>query len=178
MILPTQPPPSRSMEAAVKRDDTDLRHARRSTAGAVYVEFLIAFLPVFFFFLSLVQLIFVQTASIITKHAAVKAVRAAVVVLPDDPMYYGGVGVGDFSGKRRDDIERAARIPLATMGLDADAVKVSVSAYHRSALLRLQLEYRYRCKVPLGRLVVCGLGQRKTLTAEAAMPSQGADYVY
>lgn len=152
---------------------------RRAVLGAVYVEFLIAFLPIFFFFLSLVQLIFVQTANLITKHAAVKAVRAAVVVLPDDPKYYGGVPVGSFTGKRKDDIERAARVPLSTMGLDINAVKVSFDgAYSRDALLKLKLEYQYHCEVPWGRFVVCGLGQHKKIVAEAALPNQGVDYVY
>ena len=87
----------------------------RSTAGAVYVEFLIAFFPLFFFFLALVQFIFLETAHLITKHAAVKAVRAAAVVLADDPKYYGKVPVGSFTGARKIDIERAARVPLSAL---------------------------------------------------------------
>ena len=53
---------------------------KRGDEGAVMVEFLAAFLPIFAFFLGLVQLVFIQTASLIVNHAAHVAVRAAVVV--------------------------------------------------------------------------------------------------
>ena len=152
----------------------------RATAGAVYVEFLIAFLPVFFFFLSLVQLAFVQTANLIVKHAATKAVRAAVVVLPDDPQYYGGVPVGSFSGQRKSDIERAAQIPLATMGLlEAAAAKITVNGpYSRNAPLTATVDYDYHCKVPWGRFAVCGLTNFKRIQGQATLTTQGADYAY
>jgi len=153
---------------------------RRSVAGAVYVEFLIAFLPVFFFFLSLVQLIFVQTANLVTKHAAAKAVRAAVVVLADDPARYGGVPVGQMAGARKADIERAAQIPLGTMGLlEAAAAKITVEGgYSRNAMLTAKIEYQYHCKVPWGRFVICGVANFKKINAEASMTAQGADYAY
>jgi len=153
----------------------------RATRGAVYVEFLVAFLPVFFFFLALVQLVFVQTANLIVKHAAVKAARAAVVVLPDDPKYYGGTPVGSFSGQRKDDIERAAQIPLSTMGLlSLFDTKVTVEgATGRDSLVKVKVEYNYLCQVPWGRFVVCGgFVNRKKIVAEAALPNQGADYEY
>ena len=149
---------------------------RRATAGAVYVEFLIAFLPVFFFFLGLVQLAFVQVANLVVKHAATKAVRAAVVVLPDDPQYYGGVPVGSYSGQRQSDIERAAQIPLGALGLlEAAAAKITVdTAYSRNAMLTAKVEYQYHCKVPWGRFVVCGLSNFKKISGQATMTAQGA----
>jgi hypothetical protein len=164
----------------VKPDSDAKNTLLRSTKGAVYVEFLIAFLPLLFFFLGLVQLIFVQTASLIVKHAASKAVRAAVVVLPDDPKYYGGTPVGQFSGQRKSDIERSAQIPLATMGLlEAAAAKITVDGgYSRNAMLKAKVEYYYHCKVPWGRFVVCGFSNFKKLTGEASMTAQGADYEY
>jgi hypothetical protein len=157
-----------------------LEGPRRSRKGAVYVEFLIAFLPVFFFFLSLLQLIFLQTASLITHHAAANAVRAAVVVLPDDPKHYNNVPVGSFSGQRKSDIEKAAQIPLATMGLlEAAATKVTIKpSYARNALLTAKVEYQYHCKVPWGRFLICGFTNFKKITAEASMTNQGALYEY
>ena len=150
----------------------------RATRGAVYVEFLIAFLPVFFFFLSLVQLMFVQTANLVVKHAAVKAARAAVVVLHDDPKFYGGVPMGSFSGQRKADIERAAKIPLAPLGVAASAVTVAMnSSYRRDDLVKVTVECEYTCKVPWGRFTVCGGGKKK-LVGEAAMPNQGAEFEY
>lgn len=160
--------------------DHPLAGPRRPRAGAVYVEFLIAFFPVFFFFLSLVQLIFLQTASLIVHHAASKAVRAAVVVLPDDAKYYGDVPVGSFTGQRKTDIERAAQIPLGPMGLiEAKAAKITIEGgYSRNAMLTAKVEYQYHCKVPWGRFVICGLANLKKITAEASMTNQGAQYDY
>jgi hypothetical protein len=153
---------------------------RRGTAGAVYVEFLIAFLPVFFFFLGLVQLAFVQVANLVVKHAATKAVRAAVVVLPDDPQYYGGAPVGSFTGQRQSDIERAAQIPLLPLGLlEAAAAKITVDTpYSRNAMLTAKVEMQYHCRVPWGRFVVCGLSNFKKITGQATMTAQGALYEY
>jgi len=165
-VIPTAPDP--------------LQGPRRGRAGAVYVEFLIAFLPIFFFFLGLVQLAFVQTANLIVKHAATKAARAAAVVLPDDPQYYGGVPVGSFSGQRQTDIEHAAQIPLATLGLlEASTAQVTVdTAYSRNALLTAKVTYQYHCKVPWGLFAVCGLSNFKQISGQATMTAQGALYEY
>jgi len=68
-------------------------HARPGTLGtrgAVFVEHLLIFLPLFILFLGAVQLALIQAADIQVAHAANTAARAAIVVLDDDPMYYGG----------------------------------------------------------------------------------------
>jgi len=54
------------------------------------LEFLIAFVPVWTFFLCVVQLAFITHANLMVKHSADSAARSAVVVLPDDPSEYGG----------------------------------------------------------------------------------------
>ena len=58
--------------------------------GTVFLEFLVVFVPLWTFFLSLVQLALISHANLIVKHAADAAARSAVVVLPDDPNEYGG----------------------------------------------------------------------------------------
>ena len=60
-----------------------------ATSGAVFVEFLIAFLPVYVFFLCLVQLAILFAVSLVTEHAATSAARAAAVVIGDDASRYG-----------------------------------------------------------------------------------------
>lgn len=57
----------------------------RCDAGAVYVEFLIAFFPVFLLFLGTVQLAFVRGAQLVVREAAARACRTAIVILDDDP---------------------------------------------------------------------------------------------
>ncbi|MGB8221198.1 MAG: hypothetical protein WCF10_01365 [Polyangiales bacterium] len=58
--------------------------------GVVFLEFLIAFVPLWAFFLCVVQLAFIMQANLMVKHSADAAARSAVVVLPDDPAEYGG----------------------------------------------------------------------------------------
>jgi hypothetical protein len=58
--------------------------------GVVYLEFLIAFIPVWTFFLCVAQLAFITHANLMVKHSADSAARSAAVVLPDDPNEYGG----------------------------------------------------------------------------------------
>jgi Flp pilus assembly protein TadG len=62
----------------------------RDLRGAVYVEFLLVFLPVFLLFLCILELGFLYTGRLVAQHAATRAARAAVVILDDDPAFYGG----------------------------------------------------------------------------------------
>lgn len=69
--------------------------------GAVYVEFLIAFFPVFLIFLAICQLALVTAARVVVSHAAVAGVRAAIVVLEDPGDQhdnYDGTPLGILSG--------------------------------------------------------------------------------
>ncbi|MFI5298021.1 MAG: TadE/TadG family type IV pilus assembly protein [Polyangiales bacterium] len=161
---------------------------RRETGGAVYVEFLIAFMPLFMTFMSIVQFGFLQIADIMTKHAAVTGVRAAVVVLPDDPANYSDAEPYRVVGQRKTDIETAVKIPLLVVSpLPLPTVTFPTSAggsddqttpFAHDALVRVQVKFDYICAVPLGREIVCGLTGIKTLKAEAALPMQGANYVF
>ena len=53
--------------------------------GAVYVEFLIAFLPLFVTFLCILQLALLFTLKLHTDHAAVQGARAGAVIFGDRP---------------------------------------------------------------------------------------------
>ena len=64
------------------------RSLARGTSGAVYVEFLIAFLPFFVMVLGIAQSALMYMAHLVVQHSATVAVRAAIVVLPDDPSKY------------------------------------------------------------------------------------------
>jgi hypothetical protein len=70
--------------------------------GAVYVEFLIAFFPVFLIFLAVCQLALVTAARVVVTHAAVTGVRSAIVVLEDpgdEHDNYDGVPLGILSNE-------------------------------------------------------------------------------
>jgi hypothetical protein len=70
------------------------------TRGAVYVEFLLVFMPIFLLFLAVVELGLVYAAQLVVQHSANRAARAAVVVIDDDPARYGGEARGrlDMTG--------------------------------------------------------------------------------
>ena len=71
---------------------------RRDENGAIYVEFLLVFMPVFLIFLGLVQASLMFAANLIVAHAANVAARAAMVVLDDDPGQYGNEKRNDLTG--------------------------------------------------------------------------------
>ena len=66
--------------------------------GSVYVEFLIVILPLLFFLLALVQTARMYVGHLAVKRAANTASRAAVVILDDDPRYYGGAPRNSLTG--------------------------------------------------------------------------------
>lgn len=164
------------------------RKALLGTRGAVMVEFLVAFLPLFIFFECLVQLAGLYTAKLVVQHAASTAARAAVVVLNDNPKYYDDVEPGKATGKRREDIESAATIPLMAVKSIVH-VKVTLPSskggnddrkeFGRNDLVHVKVEATYLCQVPFAKRVVCNLfTETRTLTGEAALPNNGADYEY
>ncbi len=63
---------------------------QRDTRGAVYVEFLLAFIPLFFMFLGMIQMGMLYGASLVVQHSSNVAARAAMVVMDDDPRQYDG----------------------------------------------------------------------------------------
>lgn len=87
-MSPTRTPRPRSSRRA---------RARRRREGAVYAEFLIAFPPVLMFFLCLIQLSMIFVAKLSVQHAAGRAARAAVVVIPDDPAHYDDEPINDLT---------------------------------------------------------------------------------
>jgi hypothetical protein len=68
--------------------------------GAVYVEFLLAFFPLFLLFLALCQLALIAAAEAVVRHSAYLAVRSAIVVLEDEPNRHDGVERGILSTLR------------------------------------------------------------------------------
>lgn len=100
----------------------ELRPARRSLGdrGAVYVEFLIVFMPLFLLFLAVCQLALLAAARLVVQHAALSGARSAIVVLEDDPNRYGRAPRGSLSNGRASaapSIEHA----LASLGLRTTA---------------------------------------------------------
>jgi hypothetical protein len=114
---------------------------RAATGGAVYVEFLVVVGPLLLLFLGLAQLALACGAHLLVCHAAARAARAAIVILPDDheaasyagdalnQVGSGAPGLETYAaapgGGRLDAIRRAARLTLAPASPSLDALSSS-----------------------------------------------------
>jgi hypothetical protein len=157
--------------------ETDVRRASLvgDTGGAVYVEFLMAFLPVMIFFVGTWQFTELCAADLVLKRAASAAVRAASVVLADDPSFYGGEAVNEFGGERRADVNAAAAMILSSSPRFS-VFKVDIEGERRpSAPITAVVSARFNCGLGWVSLV-CGGGSTRLLSARATYPYQGARY--
>jgi hypothetical protein len=151
---------------------------RQDQRGAIFVEQLIAYLPVMFFFMASWQLIDLCAAHLILERAASAAARAAVVVLPDDPAFYDGVAKDSFSGKRKEDIELAAALVLATSPHFSSDFTVEVpSGLKGSVPLTAVVKAKFHCFAGWVSLV-CGPTGVRELSAKSVYAYQGAGYSY
>jgi hypothetical protein len=175
---------------------------RDDTRGAVYVEFLIAFMPVFVFFLCLLQLALLFSAKLLVEHAATEGSRAAAVVFADEPKPYNEASPKPnvLSKERRKTVRGAVLIALAPLILDDTVAAVHVDypdgpggkdqpadtpikARTGDAMMRIRVDATVTCKIAIANLLACerfGNSQLRTRTipAESVFPYQGASYEY
>jgi hypothetical protein len=178
---------------------------RHDTRGAVYVEFLIAFLPVFVFFLCLLQLALLFSAKLMVEHAATEGARAAAVVFPDEPGPYNEPqpGTNTLSAPRERTVRSAVLIALAPLILDDTVASVAVfyppadqpgaetqkagtpiKARTGNGMIRVRVEAQVVCKIAFANMIACEKsGVSSTLRvrhvpAESPYPYQGASYAY
>lgn len=151
----------------------------RDTAGALFVEHLIAFLPVMYFFLATWQLIELFTADLIVRRAANAAVRAAAVVLPDDPNSFGrDANIHKYAGLRRDYVQLAAELVLMAAGNIEDNVTVEVTGnFSGHSPITAEVTARFRCTAGWVN-IVCGGQPTRTLTQSSTYVYQGASFSY
>jgi hypothetical protein len=150
-----------------------------ATSGAVFVEFLIAFLPVYVFFLCLVQLAVLFAVRLVTEHAATSAARAAAVVIGDDASRYGQEKphqLDPSSGARFEAIRNAALIALSPMILNgavqhAEVVfppegspggtrqrgvfNVKPMQDEKISKVRVRVEVNAACRIGLANVIAC-----------------------
>ncbi len=88
---------------ATQVSSPNVRSLRKDTGGAVYVEFLIVFIPFFLMVLGMMQIALMYAAHLAVQHAAVSAARAAIVVFPDCEARYDGAPQNDMNGGGRGD---------------------------------------------------------------------------
>lgn len=151
----------------------------RDTTGALYVEHLIAFLPVMYFFLVTWQLMELFVADLVVRRAANAAVRAAVVVLPDDPNSFGRDGnIHQYAGMRQEYVQMAAELILQAAANIEDNVTVQLSGEFREhEPITAEVRANFRCTASWVN-IVCGGQPTRTLVARSTHAYQGARFSY
>lgn len=148
-------------------------------SGAIFVELLIAFLPVYVFFLCLVQLTILFAVRLMTEHAAISAARAAAVVIGDDGRYGSEKRheLNTSGGARFEAVRNAALIALSPMILNgaiqhakvvfppenkpggtkqSGVVKYEPMQDDRVSKVRVRVEVNAACRIGLANLIACG----------------------
>ena len=144
-----------------------IKRSLADTSAAAYVEFLLAFVPLFVLFMGIVQLALLFGARLLVEHAAFRATRAAAVVLDDDPRYYDGEPRLDVEGRgaRASDI----RHRLSRMGVGLSTGEIGPDEPLDGTLSR-------RATVELAAaLVLLPLSQKAGLSVDSALGSEGLD---
>ncbi|HKY34632.1 MAG TPA: TadE family protein [Polyangiaceae bacterium] len=99
--------------------------------GVVYVEFLIAFFPLFILFFSVCQLALIASARLVVEHAAQSAVRTAIVILDEPPADFGDAPRG-FLSQGQPNPASSAEALLSALGVDiqepSDALAADIAS--------------------------------------------------
>jgi Flp pilus assembly protein TadG len=143
---------------------------RRAARGAALVEFVVATTPLLMTFFGLMQLAKIMTAQIAFHHAANVAVRAAAVIVDNS--------VNPSASGKLDEVKMAAQLALGdfirTVTVDAATVSGGTTP---NGLVTVNLTGTYKCNVPLGKTLVCGLSGKHTFKpVESTLPLFGARY--
>jgi Flp pilus assembly protein TadG len=163
-----------------------IKSSLRSESGAAYVEFIIAIVPMLLLFWGIMQLNGLLLADLVARHAAVHAVRAAIVC----DSQVGRAQSAEVLAAPGGCSYEAAKLSLSAIrsfGAPDFTVHVEGASPHGNGPVTATVVASYRCQVPLAGAVLCGgiirdeggaaspLGSLK-LTRKATLPNQGAGY--
>jgi Flp pilus assembly protein TadG len=147
----------------------------QDSRGAIYAEYAVAIVPMFFLFWGLLQVNGLLLADLILRDAAIKAVRAAVVCDSDEHTS-GTSGAIECAQQAVNDIIKAQ-----TSIVSADVTGVTGAASSGNQRVTVTVVGHYACTVPLVGAFVCGAfgggtSSAADLTRTATLPNQGAYY--
>lgn len=155
-----------------KRSLKDLHSDKR---GAALVEFLVALMPLMITFSSFVQLQQMATARLVLKHSTVVGARAASVIsnknknTPEQKQ-------GDNQAAIEEAVKKALGPWTQTMTTTV-TVQDDSSCNDPYGMVTVRVQAQYKCQVPFGGRIVCGLGGQHNFTnIKYAMPHEGARY--
>jgi Flp pilus assembly protein TadG len=175
----------------------------RSNAGAVYVEFLIAFLPFLTFFLCLWQFSILSVTKLMVDHAAVSAARAAAVIMAEpsyvvDPTsmvdpWAGGDTMNTLTTQRGTYVTTAAELALAPLIADGTITSVAVTYPQINAdgsftpmalggppttMMAVEVVTTMQCQIALANQILCRNDKTKNVSAQGTFPYQGVQYQF
>lgn len=152
-----------------------LRSLHSNKSGAALVEFLVALMPLMITFSSFVQLQQMATARLVLKHSAVVGARAASVIAnknkntPEQEQ-------GENQATIQQGVEKALGPWAQTMTVTA-TIQDDSSCTDPYGMVTVRVQAQYKCQVPFGGRIVCGLGGMHDFNnIKYAMPHQGARY--
>ncbi|HMI83522.1 MAG TPA: hypothetical protein VK550_05475 [Polyangiaceae bacterium] len=173
---------------SIRRDEgtSDVEPSLRSESGSAYVEFLIAIVPMLILFWGIMQLNGLLLADLVARHAAVHAVRAAIVC----DSQVGHPQSADELAAPGGCAYEAAKLALSAVrsfGAPDFSVRIEGASRSGNAPVTATVIASYRCQVPLAASLLCsglihdeGGGRAAsgvmTLTRKATLPNQGAGY--
>jgi Flp pilus assembly protein TadG len=167
----------------VKRRHGTVRDLAKSEGGAVYVEFLIAFLPFLVFFMCLWQVSILYYAKLMVDHAAFSAARAAAVIVSEPPARVGDSGdttVGQLTDARKSLVASSVYIALAPLIIDGTiggdltpefppgdtpgganqtgTVTYAPMTGTTVANIRVRVKATFICRIAFANVILCGSG--------------------
>jgi hypothetical protein len=179
------------------------RRNRQGERGAVYVELIIAFLPVFTFFLAMLQLGLLYASGLFVEHGATVAARVAALAL-GDPQPGENTGRHEraipLGPQRTALVRKAALLSMSPLILDGtiDTVDVDVIPMNRpgglpdprqtfesmgdttAPFVRVRVRAQVACKITIANHLLCPgpslLWPKKWLSAESVFPVERASY--
>ena len=145
--------------------------------GSTYLETLIALPILFISFITLFMFARLSVAHLIVQRAAAATARAAVVILPDDPEYYGVDGLAT----KDECIKEATRRVLAASPYfksDPASIELKLTGAKRAfEPLTVELKAHYDCGYFLGSnrffgRLLCGPERVGTIVSSSTLPYQ------
>ena len=144
-------------------------------AGAIYVEFLIAFLPLLVLFFCVAQFADLYAARFVVNHAAYRTARAGAVVYPDDPEHYNAVS-------KDEEVEAAGYAILAAKrNIVSAEIDVAHGEVNDRTPVEVRIAARVECVVPIANRLMCqAFAARPTrrLEGSARLIAHAAGYDY
>jgi Flp pilus assembly protein TadG len=153
--------------------------ARSNDRGAVYVEFIIAIVPLLVLFWGLLQVNGLLLADLMVRNTAIHAVRAAVVC-DSDKETSGPSGARDCAQQVADELRPSVHSITAMRVED-----VQGASSQGNAPVTVTIAADYQCQVPLVGAFACGvlaggggLSSTTTIRRKATLPNQGHYYQF